>query len=149
MHLKHFLHIVGLHIIKCRQNAFLTVLCGKCRIMQREFKLHFIKSDILWKIMQQSYGEIWREECFKFGYRNQKFHKVRNILVQPMNEVCCIVSVLVFSMDLPTLISHKGGTSDITCVLFAHCKISFIIDNQCNKSISMSNLYFCSTLSNR
>jgi hypothetical protein len=148
LHLKHFLHIVGLHIMKCRQNAFLTVLCGKCRIMHREFKLHFIKSDILCKIMQQSYREIWREVCFKFGYRNQKLHKVRNILVQPKNEVC-IVSVLVFSMDIPTHISHKAGTSDITCVLFAHCKISFIIDNKCNKSVSMNNIYSCSILNKR
>lgn len=92
--------------------------------------------------------EIWGEECFKFGYRNQKFHKVRNILVQPKNEVC-IVSVLAFSMDLPTHISHEGGTSDITCVLFAHWKISFITDNQYNKSISINNFYFCSILSNK
>lgn len=89
--------------------------------------------------MQQSYREIWRELGFKFGYHNQKFHKVWNILVQPKNEVC-IVSVLVFSMDLPTQISYEGGTSDITCVLLAHCKTSFIVDNQCNKSISMNNL---------
>jgi len=43
--------------MKCRQNAFLTVLCGKCRIMQREFKLHFIKRDILHKIMQNHIGK--------------------------------------------------------------------------------------------
>jgi len=73
---------------------------------------------------------------------------VRNILVQPKNEVS-IVSVLVFSMDLPTHISHEVGTSDITCVLFAHCKISFIIDNKCNKSVGVNNLYFFSILSNR
>jgi hypothetical protein len=125
--------------MKCRQNTLLTVPCGKCRIMQRKFKLHFIKSDVLCKIMQQSYREIRREECFKFGDHNHKFHQARNILVQPKNEVC-IVSVLVFSIDLQTRISYEAGTTGITCVLFAHCKISFIIDNQCYKFKSMSNL---------
>ena len=52
-------------------------------------------------------------------------------------------------MDLPTHISHEAGSSDITFVLFAHCKISFIIDNRFNKSVNMNNLYFCSILSNR
>jgi hypothetical protein len=141
--------------MKSREKTFLTVLCGKCKSCKGKVKLHFIKSDVI----MQNYATIiyrnMKRDCFKFGYCNQKFQQVRNILVQPKNEVC-VPSIITFSVDLATYIPHEVATPDITCLAFAHCKIScplsgtnLVLTITCDKSKSIGNLYFCNVLSNK